>query len=92
MLSILLRRPIDPLVGTGEGYLSTSSSYEEEEKKRGRCRGGSIYRREEALRARDLVSTNSTRISYKIGLIAYQNTGCLCHYSGYCSGRDALNS
>jgi len=37
-------------VGTGEEYWSTSSSYKEEEKKiRGRYRGGSIYRREEAL-------------------------------------------
>ena len=77
MLSILLRRLIDPLVGTREGHLSTSSSCKEEEKKRGRCRGGSIYRREEALRARDLVNTNSTRFSYKMGLIAYQNIGCL---------------
>jgi hypothetical protein len=92
MLSIWLRRLIDPLVGTREGYLSTSSSYKEEEKKRGRCREGSIYRREEALRARDLVSTNSTRISYKMGLITYQNTGCLYYYSGYYGGRDALNS
>ena len=74
-------------MGTREGYLSTSSSYEEEEKKRGRYRGGSIYRREEALRVRNLVNTNSTRFSYKIGLITYQNIGCLCYYSG----RDALN-
>ena len=49
MLSIWLCQLIDPLVGTREGYLSTSSSYKEEEKKRGRYRGGSIYRREEAL-------------------------------------------
>jgi len=48
MLSISPRRPIDPSVGTREEYWSTSSSYKEEEKKRGRYRGGSIYRREEA--------------------------------------------
>jgi hypothetical protein len=58
-------------VGTGEEYWSAPSSCEEEEKKRGRYRGGSIYRREEALRARDLVSTDSMRFSYKMGLIAY---------------------
>jgi len=49
MLSILLYQLIDPLVGTREEYWSTSSSYREEEKKRGRYKGGSIYRREEAL-------------------------------------------
>jgi len=43
------------------------------------------------MQARNLVSTNSTGFSYKIGLIAYQNTGYLCHCSGYYSGRDALN-
>ena len=78
-------------MGTRERYLSTSSSYKEEEKKRGRYRGGSIYRREEALRARNLVNANSMRFLYKIGLIAYQNIGCLYHYSSYYSSRDALN-
>ena len=78
-------------MGTREGYLSTSSSYKEEEKKRGRYRGGSIYRQEEALRACNLVNTNSIRFSYKMGLIAYQNIGYLCYCSGYYSGRDALN-
>ena len=34
MLSILLRQPIDPLVGTGEEYWSTASSYKEEERRR----------------------------------------------------------
>ena len=91
MLSILPRQPIDPLVETREGYWSTSSSYKEEEKKRGRCKEGSIYRREEALQACNLINTNSTRFLYKIGLITYQNIGCLCYCSGYCSGKDALN-
>jgi len=57
MLSISPRQPIDPLVETEE-YWSTSSSYKEEEKKRGRCRGGSIYRREEACKYRRLGSHN----------------------------------
>jgi len=35
-------------VGTGEGYWSTSSSCKEEEKRRGRYKGGRIYRWEEA--------------------------------------------
>jgi hypothetical protein len=34
MLSILPRQPIDPLVGTGEEYWSTASSYKEEERRR----------------------------------------------------------
>ena len=34
MLSILLRRLINPLVGTKEGYYSTASSYKEEERRR----------------------------------------------------------
>jgi len=67
MLSILPCQPIDPLVETEE-YWSTSSSCEEEEKKRGRCREGSIYRREEALRVRDLVSTNKHEILVQDGL------------------------
>jgi len=45
-------------VETREGYWSTSSSYKEEEKKRGRYRGGSIYRREEACKHRRLGSYN----------------------------------
>jgi hypothetical protein len=57
---------------TGEEYWSTSSSCKEEEKKkRGRYKRGSIYKQEEALWARDLVNTNSTRFLYKMGLIAY---------------------
>jgi len=51
-----------------------------------------MYRREEALRVRDLVNTNSIRFLYKMGLITYQNIRCLCHYSSYYSSRDALNS
>jgi hypothetical protein len=58
MLSILPHQPIDPLVETGEEYWSTSSSYEEEGKKRERHRGGSIYRREEACEHRKLGSHN----------------------------------
>jgi len=34
MLSILPRQLIDPLVGTGEEYWSTASSYKEEERRR----------------------------------------------------------
>ena len=58
MLFILLCQPIDPLVETGEEYWSTSSSYKKEEKKKGRCRGGSIYRLEEAYKHRRLSSYN----------------------------------
>jgi len=58
MLSISLCQPIDPLVGTKEEYWRTTSSYKEEEKKRGRCREGSIYRREEAYKHRRLGSHN----------------------------------
>ena len=91
MLSILPCQLIDPLVGTGEEYWSASSSCEEEEKKRGRYKGGSIYRQEEVLQVYDLVSTNSIKFLYKMGLIAYQDIGCLCHCSGYYSSKDALN-
>jgi len=45
-------------VGTKEEYWSTSSSYKEEEKKRGRYRGGSIYRWEKAYKHRRLDSYN----------------------------------
>jgi hypothetical protein len=45
-------------VGTREEYWSASSSCKEEEKKRGRCRGGSIYRWEEACEYRRLGSYN----------------------------------
>jgi len=45
-------------VETREEYWSTFSSYKEEEKKRGRYRGGSIYRREEAYKYRRLGSHN----------------------------------
>jgi len=58
MLSISPRQLIDPLVETREGYWSTSSSCKEEEKKRGRYRGGSIYRREEACKYRRLGGHN----------------------------------
>ena len=34
MLSILPHQPIDPSVGTGEEYWSTTSSYKEEEKRK----------------------------------------------------------
>jgi len=90
MLSISPCQPIDPSVETKE-YWSAPSSYKEEEKKRRRYKEGSIYRQEEALQARNLISTNSTRFSYKMGLIAYQNIRYLCHYRGYYSGRDASN-
>ena len=58
-----------------------------EDKKDGGKYKGSIYRWEEALQARDLVNTNNMRFLYKMGLIAYQNMGCLCH----CNGKNALN-
>jgi len=58
MLSILPRQLIDPLVGTKEEYWSTSSFYKEEEKRRGRYRGGSIYRQEEAYNYRRLGGHN----------------------------------
>jgi len=45
-------------VGTKEEYWSTSSSYKEEEKKRGKYRGGSIYRWEEACKYRRLGGHN----------------------------------
>jgi hypothetical protein len=55
MLFILPCQPTGLSVETGE-YWSIFGFYKEEEKKRGRYKGGSIYRREEALRARDLIT------------------------------------